>query len=299
MIYYIYKIIFLKGDPCGRYYLGKRTFGGDDLSKDNYSGSGSFCKTYFKNYGKILFDTYLKEIIEINPSEKINSDREIEIIGNLYKTDPLCMNKTVGGRGGDSTDSKAILQYDLYGNLICTHDSESKAAQSVGLQCSATISTCCINKNNTSAGFIWRFIDEPLTKQELKNIIIHSKPIKQYTINLEFVKEWGSIKEASESLNINSAAISDICRHCNKKRHTAGGFIWCFYDEEPINNKKIPFKGKRLVKQFTKDRHEFLSEFGSLKEAAIAVDGNWQHIQKCCNNIKPSAYGYWWQFSNQ
>ncbi len=298
MIHYIYKIIFLRGYPAGRYYLGKRTFGGNDISKDSYSGSGAFCKAYFKAYGKKEGDTYIKKIIEVNLSSKINSDRETEIIGDKYKTDPLCMNKMIGGKGGEMCESRVILQYNLDGELIGIHDSECKAAQSVGLEGSSGISVCCISKNGSSAGYIWRFADEPLTKTELNDIVIHSKPIKQYTEDLQFIKQWDSAKEAGDSLNINAASIIAVCTHSNKKRHTAGGFVWCYYNEEPAINKTVPFKGKRKVKQYTKDSHQFIKEFESLKDAATEMNGNWQHIQKCCNDIKPSAYGYWWRFSD-
>lgn len=297
MIHYIYKIIFLRGYPCGRYYLGKRTYGGNDIAKDSYSGSGAFCKEYFKTYGKKEGDTYLKEILEINPSAKINSYREIEIIGDKHKTDPLCMNKVPGGLGGENCESRSVLQYDLEGNLIEIYDSECKAAQAVNLDGSSGISKCCITKNGSSAGYIWRFSNEPLTKSELKEIIIHSKPIKQYTEDLQFIKLWNSAKEIEETLGVKAASIISVCTHVNEKRHTAGGYVWCYYNEEPIINKTIPFKGKRKVKQYTKDSHQFIKEFESLKDAAIEVNGNWQHVQKCCNNIKPSAYGYWWQFS--
>lgn len=76
-IHYIYKIHFLKGFPAGRYYIGKRTFKGNDLRKDSYTGSGNFCFAYFKKYGKLEGETYIREILEINPSKKINGIREI------------------------------------------------------------------------------------------------------------------------------------------------------------------------------------------------------------------------------
>lgn len=85
MLHYIYKIIFLQGSPEGRYYLGKRSFGGDDIAKDTYSGSGSFCKAYFKACGKKLGETYLKEIVEANTCAKINASREAELIGELIE----------------------------------------------------------------------------------------------------------------------------------------------------------------------------------------------------------------------
>ena len=208
MIHYIYKIIFLRGFPTGRYYLGKRSFNGSDLIKDDYSGSGLFCKAYFKAYGKRLGDTYLKEIIEINPSSKVNAYREMIIIGDLWKTDPLCMNLVPGGGGGDSTEAKAVNQYDLNGTFIETYPSENRAAEAVGLECSSGISRACLEKTITAKGFIWRFYNEPLKKSELDEIILKSKPIKQFTEDGTFLKQWASTKEAADTLNISSSAFS-------------------------------------------------------------------------------------------
>lgn len=92
-VHYIYKIHFLCGYPTGRYYLGKHT----GQIYDSYAGSGKFCKSYYKKYGKIAGETYVKEILEINPDKKTNHDREIVVIGDLWKTDPLCMNQLPGG----------------------------------------------------------------------------------------------------------------------------------------------------------------------------------------------------------
>lgn len=82
MLHYIYRIDFLCGEP-GRYYLGKRSYHGVIIENDNYAGSGNFCFTYYKKYGKIYGVTYVKKIIEINTSKKINNDREKIIIGDL------------------------------------------------------------------------------------------------------------------------------------------------------------------------------------------------------------------------
>jgi predicted GIY-YIG superfamily endonuclease len=38
------------------------------------------------------------------------------------------------------------------------------------------------------------------------------KPIKQYDLENNFIREWGSIKEASECLNLNASSISKVCR---------------------------------------------------------------------------------------
>lgn len=49
------------------------------------------------------------------------------------------------------------------------------------------------------------------------------KPVIQYNIFGEFIKNWGSAKTAGDSLNI---ANSSITATCKGKRKTAGGFKW-------------------------------------------------------------------------
>lgn len=50
-----------------------------------------------------------------------------------------------------------------------------------------------------------------------------NKPIIQYDINNNFIKEWESGKQASKYLQIDARGISLCCR---KKGKTAGGYIW-------------------------------------------------------------------------
>lgn len=99
MYHYIYRIDFLCGEPS-RYYIGKRTSRSKPEKDNSYRGSGIFCKRYFDKYG--IDGTYIKSIIEINPSKEENSKREEYWIGDLWKTDPLCMNECAGGLLGGS-----------------------------------------------------------------------------------------------------------------------------------------------------------------------------------------------------
>lgn len=54
---------------------------------------------------------------------------------------------------------------------------------------------------------------------------IKTKPILQYDIKENFIKEWISAVEAGKSLNKPSSAISECC---SKKRKTAYKYIWKF-----------------------------------------------------------------------
>ena len=300
MIHYIYKIIFLRGYPTGRYYLGKRSYHGIDIRKDKYTGSGSFPKAYFKAYGKKEGDTYLKEIIEINPSVKINRDREGLIIGDKWKTDPLCMNLRPGGGGFDKIIcGKRVLQYDYEGNLISIHKTVSAAAEAVGLTAATPISNCCLGKGITAGGYIWRYLDSPLTKAELSEIEIKHKPVDQYSSDGNFIKTWPTVMDASKALSISSCSISDICRHVNQNRHTAGGYLWSYHGTPPlINKKKKTFVWKRKVCQFDRDGN-LIAIHNSLKDAAKAVGATWQTIQRCCNGKRATTHGYLWAFEGK
>jgi hypothetical protein len=51
------------------------------------------------------------------------------------------------------------------------------------------------------------------------------KPILQYSLTGEFIKEWESAKTAGKELNIDSSGILKCCRN---KLITAGKFKWEF-----------------------------------------------------------------------
>lgn len=49
------------------------------------------------------------------------------------------------------------------------------------------------------------------------------KPVLQYSKNGDFIKEWTSIYDAAQELNLHQ---TNICYACNGKRKSSGGFIW-------------------------------------------------------------------------
>lgn len=66
-----------------------------------------------------------------------------------------------------------------------------------------------------------------------KNKLIKPKTTKinQYDLNMNFIKQWGSIKDASINLNINHRNISTVAlQKTNRKQ--AGGYIWRYVEGE-------------------------------------------------------------------
>lgn len=58
-------------------------------------------------------------------------------------------------------------------------------------------------------------------KEKISNAL--SKTILQYGKDNNFVKEWKNAYEVKRELNISNSSINECC---NKKRKTAGGYIW-------------------------------------------------------------------------
>lgn len=236
MIHYIYKIHFLCGFPSGRYYIGRHTHKGNNLSTDRYTGSGNFCKAYFKKYGKKEGITYIKEILEINPSKPINLYRENIVIGDLWKTDPLCMNLYAGGTGKteslNTNQNKSIKQYDLTGKYIRTWNSIKEAELYYKI---TGIGRVCAGKLHTSGGYIWRFLKDPLNKFYVPSTIKegsgHYTKINQYTKEGKYIRTWNSIKEAALFYSKSKKSpdtLSATLTHKNKAK-TFKGYQWRYF----------------------------------------------------------------------
>ena len=93
MIFYVYKTI---RKSTGEYYIGKRCFSGKNIVDDKYVGSGTMLK---KKYSKDPSDWYRETICECK-SRKELSKSEKKYLGDLWETDPKCLNLKPGGDGG-------------------------------------------------------------------------------------------------------------------------------------------------------------------------------------------------------
>ena len=88
-MHYVYKITFTN---TNEYYIGKHSTVKDN---DGYLGSSTLTNEKIANE-----EVYIFEIIEYYDSSIEAYNAEKEIIGLLWKSDPLCLNKVPGGKGG-------------------------------------------------------------------------------------------------------------------------------------------------------------------------------------------------------
>ena len=83
---------------------------------------------------------------------------------------------------------------------------------------------------STSRTTIRKLLDEYglLTeyKEKYNTESLHNKPIIQYDLNMNPIKEWGSISDAQETLKL--FKIGEVC---SLKQKTCGGFIWRFKEK--------------------------------------------------------------------
>ena len=77
----------------GYYYLGQHKTNNLD---DGYKGSGTKLKEYYKQYPK----DYTFTILELYSNNTELNIAEQKLIGDLWKTDPYCLNMIYGGAGG-------------------------------------------------------------------------------------------------------------------------------------------------------------------------------------------------------
>jgi len=105
MNYYTYKLT-LKRDPRYYYYGVHRT---ERLpEEDRYFGSGRGIQELKQLYGSDCFE---KEILSIQNSRKESLIEEEKLVGNLWKTDPFCLNRMPGGAFKSKFDTTGLITY--------------------------------------------------------------------------------------------------------------------------------------------------------------------------------------------
>lgn len=167
----------------------------------------------FRNRRKIIEGRKLYQKKEKQISICPNCGKEFIVTHNNSKYCSLeCYHKYISKLGNNIKMNDNSLSYnkEFFEQLITTCSTISEMSKKINL------SRTSIRKYLEEFDLLDRFKSE-YSKH------LHNKPIIQYTLDMIPIKEWGSISDAEETLQIKS--IGDVC---NFKRKTAGGYIWRF-----------------------------------------------------------------------
>lgn len=235
MLHYIYKITLLCGSLKGHYYIGKHSTIHPEWE---YYGSGRILHEYYKKYGRKKSITLIKEIIEYNNSSEENFEREKIILGDLWKTDPMCINLCAGGRGpaGHIVTDEARKKMSYWRGKTRPEETKKKMSESH----KGVPKTPEHIKHAADARRGKKIKPYPRSKEWNKHIseshmgeknpmygkrgkeLYNAIPVDQYTLDGVFVKHWDCAADAKRVLG-HGLSISDVCKG---KRRQTGGFIW-------------------------------------------------------------------------
>lgn len=123
-------------------------------------------------------------------------------------------------------------------------------------------------------------------------------PVKQYTLEGQFVKLHKSITDACKDLKLPLNCIPAIVRCCDKKVQYAYNFVWK-YENDDTPAKIVSRKEHKTIRvgQYTMD-DVLIKEFNTLVEAVISLGKNkrnTKYISDCYFGTSKSAYGYKWK----
>lgn len=128
-------------------------------------------------------------------------------------------------RHKESKYRKRVLQYDLDGNLVATHDSIHACADALGV-CPMSVSNACNHyyDGRKCQGFILRFENDECLASGRQGSSAH--PVIQMDIDWNVIAKYDSATEASKAFGRKSPC--SILYACRGRQITAYGYRWKF-----------------------------------------------------------------------
>lgn len=171
-----------------------------------------------RKYGKDAFSFQILEecdIMELDEKENYWINFYNSIIPNGYNMIPG------GSNGAGFAKGKKILQYTLNGEFVKEYSSANQASLETGID-HTSICACCRGESQRSGNFQWKYYG---SNKEIKPLNIRGDfSVLQIDKDTDtIINEFKSLAEASKQTGI---AKSTLCKVCNGKGKTAGGFKW-------------------------------------------------------------------------
>jgi hypothetical protein len=154
-----------------------------------------------------------------------------------------------------------------------------------------------ILNQNVGGGGVQKHSNETKNKMRNKQLLISdekkkkiSKPVLQYDLNGNFIKEWPSI----DSVLKNGIRGVDMCVIGATK--TAGGYIWRHKSDPLPSDYKIPnHKSNKGVIQYSINGN-FIKEWDSIKEACLSLNIDSGTVVSHLKGRQKTAFGFIWKY---
>lgn len=119
---------------------------------------------------------------------------------------------------------------------------------------------------------------------------IHTKPIIQYSLNMEKINEFNSIQDAEKETGIGNRMISRVCK---KERNQTGGFVWRYKNDEYLHIENFDLSEYQQIKNYP---NYYIDKCGNIyskrlkrKMTPFLNQNNYIKI-KLCNNGQQKDY---------
>ena len=119
--------------------------------------------------------------------------------------------------------------------------------------------------------------------------------VKQYELDGTFIKEWDSIKEASEYIGIKRCE-SNISACCVGRKNRAYGYIWRYSDDDKPIKPLIPYRAP--IDQYTVDG-KYVATYKTIREASVKTGAHESGIGNVLHGRNKTCGGFIWKFSDK
>lgn len=286
----IYKIT----NPKGKIYIGQTV----DVARRFDCYKQLKCKNQLKIYNSLKkygVKNHKFEVLYHNLSRLKANKIECYFI-KIYKKKNKALNLQDGGTNNsfcfNNKRSKKIIQLSLHKSIVKIWDSSLQISKELGYHRNA-IRNACKNeyKNNYSNGFLWMYLDDYNKNKDIK-LGVKYKPVIQFDLEGNFIKEWQSQSEAAKELNISISSIHSACFKTYGSNY-GGGYLWI--SKIAYLNKESPIKPKAKPKLYQYDINwNFIREWENMKVAASYYNITRATISGVVNGRGYTAAGYRW-----
>ena len=300
---YIYKII---NDVDDKVYIGQTRRTVNDRWKEHkkdFKHLNYHLYNAMKKYGIEHFSPHQIEKIdskEIRQLSDMLDNREIFWI-EYYNSYNNGYNQTSGGQSNapNRFPERHVIQYTISGKFETEYPSVTAASEATGFSSSDIVSCCLKTKVNRVHNKIFRYVEDPITKDEIIWYQKRYPKIYQYDVHGNLINTYEFIKDAIETLANDGIKVvcGNISKCCHGGTASVGGYVWRKHPDN-FNTYKVPKVLKRIEKRDI-NTGKLLETFDSYVQIHKKYGYNPSVINNCCHKRIASSQGYHWCFEGE